>query len=367
MGRKRNWASEVEGTDIKFIAKEGDYIRCLKDNFEFKVDRRNWPPKRLSADSCLTPNEFFKFQVRQVHGDAYDLSVTEYAGADNLVKAICPEHGIFSIEAKYLKSSRGCQLCGYARTGRLSRGNTDSFVKKAREKHGDRYDYSLVEYTTGKDAVEIVCKIHGSFMCSPDNHLQGKGCRVCGYQASIKSRVLSQEQVLMRFEQKHKDTYDYSLLEYEGDAHQHLKIICREHGEFMQSYANHFHGGRGCPECAKQFSPRLKKGFLKSYNAKGYASLYLLKCFGNGEEFYKIGITTKKVKMRFSGTESMPYDYEVLNLFLSDGDSIWELEKTLHKEYSEVRYLPKVAFAGMYECFHSVDVEEYSKLLAIIG
>lgn len=367
MTRKRDWAAEVEGTEIKFVAKDGDYIVCTKDGFQFRVDRRNWPPRRLSADSCLTPNEFFKYQVEKVHNGRYDLSVTEYRGADNLVEAICPEHGMFSIEAKYLKSFRGCQLCGYARAGASSRGNTDDFVSKAKKVHGERYDYSLVNYSTCKENIKIICKIHGEFECVPNNHLQGKGCRLCGYQASIKSRVLSQQEVIERFTEKHHERYDYSLVEYEGDAHQHLKIVCKDHGEFMQSYANHFHGGKGCPDCAKEFSPRLKRGFLKSYQAKNYASLYLLSCSGNGEQFYKIGITTKDIKSRFSGEESMPYDYELLHLLVSDGDSVWELEKTLHREYFHVKYLPKLAFGGMYECFSEIDFEEYCKILSIIG
>lgn len=367
MAAKRDWAKDVEGTDIGFVAKGGDYILCKKDGFQFKVSKARWPPKRLTAEVCLTPTEYFKFQVKEVHGDLYDLSLTTYTGADNHVEARCSEHGVFSIEAKFLKSGRGCPLCGYSRGAKLLRSSTEDFLKKAREIHGDLYDYSVTNYVTAKESVSIICKTHGEIEVMPYNHLSGRGCRLCGIASNAKGRALSQEEVVSRFKSKHGDRYDYSKTDYSGVAHGLLKITCKDHGDFVQSYANHFHGGRGCPECAREFSPRLKKGFLKSYQAKGYASLYLIRCFGDEEEFYKIGITTKKVKARFAGKEAMPYAYEVIHLHVSDGESIWDLERILHREYSQVKYIPSLPFGGMHECFREIDIQEYAKILSIIG
>lgn len=48
MAAKRDWAKDVEGTDIGFVAKGGDYILCKKDGFQFKVSKARWPPKRLT-------------------------------------------------------------------------------------------------------------------------------------------------------------------------------------------------------------------------------------------------------------------------------------------------------------------------------
>ena len=55
-------------------------------------------------------------------------------------------------------------------------------MQKAREVHGDRYDYSRVEYKSGHEKVEIVCPEHGSFWQSPNNHTKGDtaaGCPGC--------------------------------------------------------------------------------------------------------------------------------------------------------------------------------------------
>ena len=49
--------------------------------------------------------------------------------------------------------------------------NFRKFLIKAREVHGDKYDYSKVVYVNCQTKVEIVCPIHGSFWQSPNSHL----------------------------------------------------------------------------------------------------------------------------------------------------------------------------------------------------
>lgn len=58
---------------------------------------------------------------------------------------------------------------------------TDIFIKRAKEIHGDKYDYSLVDYVNAKTKVEIICPVHGKFTQIPYNHLSGKGCMECGH------------------------------------------------------------------------------------------------------------------------------------------------------------------------------------------
>ena len=47
--------------------------------------------------------------------------------------------------------------------------------------HGDKYDYSLVEYVNSKSKIKIICKEHGIFEQIPNSHLNGNGCKKCGY------------------------------------------------------------------------------------------------------------------------------------------------------------------------------------------
>ena len=56
---------------------------------------------------------------------------------------------------------------------------TEEWIEKAKLVHGNTYDYSNTVYKSANDKLNIKCKIHGLFLCSPHNHKQGKGCPSC--------------------------------------------------------------------------------------------------------------------------------------------------------------------------------------------
>jgi hypothetical protein len=49
----------------------------------------------------------------------------------------------------------------------------EKFIEKAKLKHGDKWDYSKVNYVRSKDKITIVCKIHGDFIQTASDHLYG--------------------------------------------------------------------------------------------------------------------------------------------------------------------------------------------------
>jgi hypothetical protein len=53
------------------------------------------------------------------------------------------------------------------------------FEARARQVHGDKYDYSQAVYVSTHVSVVIVCPMHGAFEQKPDTHLQGGGCHQC--------------------------------------------------------------------------------------------------------------------------------------------------------------------------------------------
>ena len=55
----------------------------------------------------------------------------------------------------------------------------NTFVFRAKEIHGNTYDYSKTEYVKAKEPVIIICRKHGEFWQNPGNHLQGQGCPKC--------------------------------------------------------------------------------------------------------------------------------------------------------------------------------------------
>lgn len=111
-----------------------------------------------------------------VHGAKYIYSEVEYQNTHTAVKIICPIHGEFFQEPVcHLSQKQGCPECGGTK-----KGSTENFVSKARTIHGNLYDYSLVEYGNNDTKVKIICSLHGMFEQRPRNHIVGKaGCPRC--------------------------------------------------------------------------------------------------------------------------------------------------------------------------------------------
>ena len=77
MGKARDWKKDGESVGVNLIEKDGDTLICEKDGFIFKIHRSNWPPAKLSPVQCFTSTDYFKYQVKQLHGETYDLSKNE--------------------------------------------------------------------------------------------------------------------------------------------------------------------------------------------------------------------------------------------------------------------------------------------------
>ena len=72
----------------------------------------------------------------------------------------------------------GCPFCSKRR-----RWTTEEWIAAAQGVHGNKYDYSKVDYINSKIPVEIICPKHGPFTQIPTEHLSGKGCKFCAHQA----------------------------------------------------------------------------------------------------------------------------------------------------------------------------------------
>ena len=116
------------------------------------------------------------------------------------------------------------------------------FIKRAKQIHGEKYDYSKIEYLGYEKKVRIICKEHGEFWQTPHSHLSGQGCPTC-----YGNKKLTTEEFIERARKVHGDKYDYSNVEYLGNESK-ICIICPKHSEFWQTPHNHLHG-QGCPYC----------------------------------------------------------------------------------------------------------------------
>ena len=129
--------------------------------------------------------EEFIAKAKLVHGDKYDYSKVEYVGALTKVCIICPKHGEFCQEANSHLRGQGCPKCKYEK----QTCTTDEFIAKAKKIHGDKYDYSKVEYVNDRTKVCIICPKHGEFWQTPNHHLSGCGCPKCGIENHCKNKL----------------------------------------------------------------------------------------------------------------------------------------------------------------------------------
>lgn len=129
--------------------------------------------------------------------------------------------------------------------------SAEDFLKRAKEIHGDKYDYSMVDYRGYDSEVKIVCPIHGIFLQTPHRHLNGQGCQECGRISSIEKRRKGLQYFLEEARSVHGDKYDYSKVELKSRRDK-VCIICPIHGEFWQAPHNHTLQRQGCPKCARE-------------------------------------------------------------------------------------------------------------------
>ena len=205
----------------------------------------------------------------------------------------------------------------------VSKLTTDEFIAKSRARHGDRYGYALAVYQGSQNSVLIHCTEHGVFEQKPNRHLMGAGCPKCGVQRTSESKLLNTNIFVNRASNIHKNKYDYSLSSYKTN-YEKLKIICKEHGVFLQTPNNHLMGN-GCPGCAKTGFDRTKT-----------ASLYVLRsCCGR---YMKIGITHNPKQRHNKLKRDTPFSFDCVELIKGPGEQIANLEKELLAEYQPAEF-----------------------------
>lgn len=178
-------------------------------------------------------------KAREVWGNRWDFSNTEYLGSRTKVNVICPLHGIFTQSIPYLLQGRvGCKKCsGQGVT-------TPDFIARSIKVWGDRWDYSNTEYISNSKPVYFVCKIHGEFSQAPSPHLRGQvGCLACV------GRVWDQGSFIERAREVWGNRWGYEETVYKGSKTL-LTITCRKHGKFEQIPTSHLRGSVGCSQCS---------------------------------------------------------------------------------------------------------------------
>ena len=148
----------------------------------------------------------------------------------------------------------------------MARKTIQEFVEQAQQVHGDKFDYSGVEYFNTHTPVKIRCNQCGLvFFQEPSSHLAGRGCPKCSKKQTHKR--VNQDMFLARAKEVHGDKYDYSNTDYQN-MRSKVAIICPRLGVFYQRAQSHILGC-GCPECKRENHLARIKLLMESLNMKG--------------------------------------------------------------------------------------------------
>ena len=215
----------------------------------------------------LLLEDFIK-RSKKIHEDKYDYSKVEYVNANVKVCIVCPIHGEFWQKPSDHMRGIGCKLCGIKKCHEKQKFTTETFIKKAKEIHGNKYDYSKVNYIDSKHDVTIICPIHGEFEVNANSHLLGHKCWKCGViESRDKNKILIKE-FIEKSNLKHGNKYDYSKVEY-VDYHTEVIITCPIHGDFKVKPIKHVQGC-GCPQCSESILERTIRSALEKNKIKYY-------------------------------------------------------------------------------------------------
>ena len=179
----------------------------------------------------------------------------------------------------------------------MIRKTTEQFIKEAKQIHGDKYDYSLVDYKKALEKVKIKCNKCGLiFEKTPSKHLSGQGCKNCCKEEIIKKRSKTTEQFIQEAKQIYGDEYDYSLVDYKNRATK-VKIICKQHGIFEKKPSDFLFKKQKCPYCGpylnnEKFINKLKHLYGDKYDYslidyKNVSTKVKIKCLKHNYTFLK--------------------------------------------------------------------------------
>ena len=226
-----------------------------------KKAHANRSPESYHLDPLISQDEFI-LRVNAILGHSIDTSMTKFTGVKNDVEIRCLRCDIVYCQraSRLLIGQMGCQNCRYERYSETRMMTTFEWITRAREKHGNDFDYSEVEYTGKENPVIVTCNTcETRFHPQASVHLSGLGsCPGCRYVKTAESRRIPMSEVLERCIEVHGTKYEYPWDESQyKSTNQKMPIVCKEHGMFPMRPSHHYDRGQGCIKCLKKTQTKL--------------------------------------------------------------------------------------------------------------
>jgi len=167
------------------------------------------------------PKDKFTNEANLIHNNKYDYSLMNYINSKTNIKIICPEHGLFEQTPSVHLKGFGCIKCSNKVKSDTNISTKETFINKANTVHLNQYDYSLVEYNGSQNKVNILCPEHGLFEQTPNSHLKGRGCPICGLK--IKGGWTTTKWLEKANNSTQFDSFKFYLIECWNDTEQFIK------------------------------------------------------------------------------------------------------------------------------------------------
>ena len=184
-------------------ANEKIIIKCTDCGYEWKAVPRAVINSKCGCPKCgVQKSKFNKAKesfMSKLNKDKYELIA--YNGFQD-VTVKCKKCGNLRHTTADNILRFGCKHCASTKQNEPRRLTTQEFTTKAKEIHGDRYNYSKVKYISWNTPVCIICPKHGEFWQKAGKHLLGHGCQKCRESRGEELVRLALEENSIPFEQE---------------------------------------------------------------------------------------------------------------------------------------------------------------------
>ena len=283
---KKVHGDKYDYSKVNYINVKTKITVICKEHCEFNATPTNHINNKSGCPKCSglykpTTNEWIE-KAKQIHSDNYDYSKVKYINSNTKIIIICKEHGEYEQTPDSHIRNAGCQKCSgnYIPT-------TNEWIEKAKQIHSDKYDYSKVKYINSKTKIIIICKEHCEFNQNPSDHLQGKGCIVCSNINNANLKRKTKTEFITNSIIIHGNKYDYSKVDYINNNTK-IIIICKEHDEFNVTPTNHINNKSGCPKCSGHYIPTTNEWIEKAMEIHGDKYDYSKVIYKNGKNKIRI-------------------------------------------------------------------------------
>ena len=231
-------------------------------------------------------NDFLK-KAKKIHGNKYDYSKVIYIGATQKVLIKCNQcNKEFLQNAHSHLRGAGCPFCADKENSERFSHTKEKFIEKAKDIHGDNYNYDQVNYKRSNQKVKILCKKCGNyFEQTPAHHLNGSGCPQCSHKMSTSKFIEKAKKI-------YGDKYNYDQVVYKGSEYK-VKIYCNICKKYFEQTPHVHLKGKGCKYCnilkntIRQTTP-LKEFVKKAKSVHGDIYDYTQTTYKNSKTSIKI-------------------------------------------------------------------------------